>query len=173
MDIEIYRSVGEQTQDVPPTANSDSSHDSMPQDLVKSKWSSSVPFTKNMDAGTGTPPLNYASTSALVVLMQGKEPLVTPSTLQKKCPYAHISLKVQEPRGKRSPDTHSFFLALASDPQCGNSSSMNNSDVVIIGYCANGTSLKSRGSTTTVSDVGNEGNASSFPGTTSNDLNRL
>jgi len=33
-DIEISQSDVEQTQDIPPTANSDSSHDSVPQDLV-------------------------------------------------------------------------------------------------------------------------------------------
>jgi len=68
----------------------------------------SVPFTKNMDAGTGAPPLNYDSTSAtaaaVVVVIQGKEPLVTPRTPpQKYLLRQHLPSGSRAPRGKRSP----------------------------------------------------------------------
>ena len=42
---------------------------------------------------------------------------------------------------------------------------MNNSDVIVIGYGANGTGLKRRGSTATVSDVGSEDSTSSSSST--------
>ena len=116
MNVEIYRFVGKQTQDVPPTASSFNE-----ERVLKFKWSSSVPFTKNMDAGTGTPPLNYASTSALVVLIQGKEPLVTPRTSRKKCPYAHISLRVQEPLAENEAPTHSPSSSRPQTHKRGNS----------------------------------------------------
>jgi len=41
-DIEISQSIVNQTQHIPPTANSDSSHDSMPQDLVNHLYTPTI-----------------------------------------------------------------------------------------------------------------------------------
>jgi len=41
-DIEVSQSIVKQTQDIPPTANSDSSHDSMPQDLVNHLYTPTI-----------------------------------------------------------------------------------------------------------------------------------
>ena len=126
----------------------------------------SVPFTKNTDAGTGAPLPNFDSTSAMVVAIQGKGPLVTRRTpLQRyllrrhlpsgsRAPHGKRSLTPQNSPSSRSPQTHKYP----------NSSSVHNSDVIVIGYGANGTGLKRRGSTATVSNVGSEDSASSSLG---------
>jgi len=73
------------------------------------------------------------------------------SPSRKTKPYS----QTLSPSSSRQPQTH----------KRGNSSSMNNSDVIVIGYGANGTGLKRRGSTATVSDVGSEDSTSSSSST--------